>query len=192
MKIENVVVAGIEEAIDSSKFAFEGKGVESSDKPASDVALGLSQAKPGSGHDGFLKTILLAMDVTATKQWWLEWSRYSFSDIGQSESTMHRLKDFDLDLVYIEYVDKMIVERMKVLQAQYKENPTKENLYRLLYSNPSGIELKARIHSNYLQEKTIYLQRKDHALKPEWGPYTAWQKSLPRSYFIVGSTENKK
>lgn len=186
MKIENVVVAGIEEAIDSAKFAFEGKGVESSDKPAQDVALNLAQAKLGSGHDGFLKTISLSMDITATKQWWLEWSRYSFSDIGQSESTMHRLKDFDLDLVYIEYVDDQIIERMKFLQTMYKINPSKENLYKLLYSNPSGIELKARVESNYLQEKTIYAQRKNHALEPEWKPYREWLESLPKSQFIVG------
>jgi len=189
MKIDNVVIAGIGEAINSSTFPMDLSASNRVSEATMEVANGLASKGQITGHRSFLKTITITADITATKQWWNQWSRYSFSDIGSSQSTMHRLKDMNLREAYIEYVDDSIIRIMEILQEEYNDNKTKENLYKLLYSSPVGIELTARISTNYLQERTVYLQREEnkrHKLEPEWRKYTEWLENLPQSHFITG------
>ena len=58
----------------------------------------------------------------------------------------------------------------------------KDLLYlRILYSNPCGMFLTARMTTNYQQLKTIYQQRRYHRL-PEWQWFCDWCETLP--YFI--------
>lgn len=55
----------------------------------------------------------------------------------------------------------------------------KNNRYlEILYSNPSGFKLTARITTNYQQLKTMYFQRKNHRL-PEWIVFCKYIKTLP-------------
>lgn len=122
----------------------------------------LANAPLGSGHANALKGIVVQFDVDFTIKVWTEAERYHFFDFVSSCSTMHRLKAMDLDKGYCEHVDKRVVEIMKELQKEYNENPTQENLYKMLYTNPCGLKLTARMTTNYLQLKTIYHQRKTH------------------------------
>ena len=98
----------------------------------------------------------------------------------------------DFDEVFNEYVSQQTKEHMKELQEAYNESPTKENKLRLLYNAPSGLELTARVTTNYRQLKTIYHQRKNHLL-PNWQMFCEFIRSLPHSYLITGNedeTEN--
>ena len=61
----------------------------------------------------------------------------------------------------------------------------KEMYLEILYTNPAGFELTAKMTTNYRQLKTIYQQRKDHRL-PEWREFCKWVETLPHSEFIVG------
>ena len=117
------------------------------------------------------------MDVTATIKWWQQAQRYHWFDFVSSCSTIHRLPKFDLDKAYSDYTDEVIVERMKELQRQYNDNPSHENYMRLIYSNPVGMELTARMTTNYLQLKTMYKQRNMHPLK-EWRDFCEWIGTL--------------
>ena len=130
-------------------------------------ALRLAKAQLNSGHPNFLTGILVSMDVTFTNKVYVEWQRYHFQQIITSQSTMHKLSKFNLDEAFIEYTDPMIVERLKELQKQYNDNPTKENYLKLVYSCPSGLKLTARVTTNYLQLMTMYKQRRNHRLI-EW------------------------
>lgn len=98
---------------------------------------------------------------------------------------MHRIAKFDLDKAYNVYVDPRMVEIMKELVARYNDNPSIENYLIILYSNPAGFELTARMTTNYRQLKTIYRQRKNHRLK-EWRDFCKWVETLPRSELIIG------
>ena len=53
---------------------------------------------------------------------------------------------------------------------------------------PSGMELTARMTTNYRQLKTIYRQRKDHRL-PEWREFCRWLETLPHSEWITRKEE---
>jgi hypothetical protein len=67
---------------------------------------------------------------------------------------------------------------MKELVAEYLENPTPENYLRVLYSNPCGFRITARMTTNYRCLRNIYKQRKNHRL-PEWREFCAWIETLP-------------
>lgn len=141
-------------------------------------AIKLAQTRIGEGHDNFLNGIKVNFDLDFTIKVWTEAERYHFFDFVSSMSTMHRLKDMDLSNSYIEYTDMFIIERMKELQQQYKDDPTPQNLLILLYSNPVGMKLTARMTTNYRQLKTMYTQRKNHRL-PEWRDFCEWIETLP-------------
>ena len=104
---------------------------------------------------------------------------------------MHRIAQFDLDQAYISYVDPRMVEVMKALVAEYNSDPTPEKYLRVLYSNPGGFRLTARMTTNYRQLKTIYRQRRNHRL-PEWRAFCEWIETLPYSEWITCLRESEE
>lgn len=148
-------------------------------------ALKLAKAPLNSGHPNFLTGVLVSMDVTFTNKVWVEWQRYHFQQIVTSQSTMHKLSKMNLDEAFIEHTDKIIIDRLKELQKQYNENPTKENYLKLLYSCPSGLKLTARVTTNYLQLMTMYKQRRNHRLI-EWQDFCKQLlEELPMFYELL-------
>ena len=153
----------------------------------------LGSVPTGTGHDNFLNGIIVQFDLTYTVKAWTEAERYHFFDFVSSQSTMHRITQFDLDKAYIEYVDPRIIEIMKEKVADYNECCEKFNdaepgsiadrmkkikYLEILYSNPCGFKLTARMTTNYRQLKTIYQQRKNHRLV-EWVMFCKWIETLP-------------
>ena len=151
----------------------------------------LAQCDPGSGHDQFLTGIVVQFNLTLTNKAWVEAERYHFLDFVSSQSTMHRIAQFDLDQAYIDYVDPRMVEVMKALVAEYNSDPTPEKYLRVLYSNPAGFRLTARMTTNYRQLKTIYRQRRNHRL-PEWRAFCEWIETLPYSEWITCLRESEE
>ena len=176
--ISNVKVYGFDESIKASKYPMS-VDIETLSSDITKRTVGLASCNMGEGHDNFLNGIIVQFDLTYTVKCWTEAERYHFFDFVSSQSTMHRIAKFDLDKAYIEYVDEFIINRMKELVNIYNENPTPENYLRVLYSNPCGFRLTARMTTNYRQLKTIYHQRKTHRL-PEWRVFCKWVESLPR------------
>ena len=84
---------------------------------------------------------------------------------------MHKMTEFDLDVVYDDRVDPVVKERMKVLVDKYKSMPDSQEKKKLwetiIATNPSGFQLVQGITMNYLQVKSMVLQRKHHKLD-EW------------------------
>lgn len=91
---------------------------------------------------------------------------------------MHRIAKFDLEKSYNEYVDPRIIEVMQNLKETYELNPTPDNYLRLLYNNPAGFELTARLTTNYRCLRNVYQQRRQHRL-PEWRAFCEWVETLP-------------
>jgi len=200
--VSNVEVYGIESSVRGSKYpmAVELEKVTGEVVPRTYM---LAESKPGSGHDNFLNGIIVQFDLTFTNKAWVEAERYHFLDFISSQSTMHRITKFNLDEAYIEYVDERVVEIMKEKVKAYndwmdeikakkdqgedvKEMQEKAKIMYLevLYTNPCGFRLTARMTTNYRQLKTMYRQRKTHRL-PEWRAFCAWCETLPYSEFIT-------
>ena len=179
--ITNVNVYGLENAIKCSKYPMS-VDVSTLNTDITNTVKRLGNAQKGSGHDNFLKGIIVQFDLTMTPKMSVELERYHFIDFISSQSTMHRITKFDLDKAYIEYVDKRIIDIIKDKVEQYKkktDKEKKEKLYlEILYSNPCGFKLTAGMTTNYQQLKTIYYQRKNHRL-PEWQTFCEWIETLP-------------
>lgn len=147
-------------------------------------AKNLAQTPKGSAHDQFLTGIHVDFDLTCTNKMWVEMERYRFVYFVSSQSTMHRISKFDLKSSYNKYVDPRMIEIMEELKDTYNESNDMEDYYRLLYSNPDGFELTARLTTNYRSLKTIYSQRRNHKLK-EWQEFCEWIETLPLSKELV-------
>ena len=187
MEIKNVKVYGLPESIRAAKFPMS---VDVSNLKT-DITPGikaLAQCPLGTGHDNFLNGIIVQFDLTCSNKMWVEMQRYHFMDFVSSQSTMHKAANMDLDKCMNEYVTEQTKLNCKVLQDAFKVNPSTENYLRLLYNLPSGLELTARMTTNYRQLKTIYAQRKNHRL-PEWRRFCLWIEYMPMSELIVGGND---
>ena len=189
MKVENVNVYGLSESVRGAKFPMSVDVSELTDGITKGID-SLGRAEIGSGHDNFLNGIIVQFDLTCTNKMWVELQRYHFIDFVSSQSTMHRASKMNLTECFCKYVSPNILVECNRLQKQYNENPTADNYLRLLYSLPSGMELTARMTTNYRQLKTIYKQRRDHRL-PEWGDFCEWMKTLPKSEWIIGVCDER-
>lgn len=202
MNVSNVAVYGLEESVVACRYPMmvSAPTEDEFDELAFDVshtlhrnivgesykrAKNLGSTNIGEGHDNFLNGIIVQFDVDFTIKAWTEAERYHFLDFVSSMSTMHKLTKFDLNNAYVEYVDNRMINIMKELQDEYNKNQTVDNYLRLIYSNPVGMKLTARMTTNYRQLKTIYSQRKKHKL-PEWREYCKWIETLPYFKELIG------
>ena len=184
MVVSDVKIYGLEESIKASKYPMS-VDISALDSEITPGIKKLAQCEKGTGHDNWLNGIVVQFDLTFTVKAWTEAERYHFLDFVSSQSTMHKITKFDLDKTYIEYVDPRMIDIMKELVADYNDDPSAEKYLRILYSNPCGMKLAARMTTNYRQLKTIYAQRKTHRL-PEWREFCDWIESLPYSELITG------
>ena len=189
--INNVHVYGLEDALRGSRYPM-ATDLSNVSGEIDAMRIKLAQCGLGEGHDNFLNGVLVQFDLTFTNKAWVEAERYHFLDFISSQSTMHRITKFDLDKAYISYVDPRMIEIMKEKVNEYnqllsedKTNPVlKEKYLEILYSNPAGFRLTAKMTTNYRQLKTIYKQRRNHRL-PEWQAFCDWVLTLPHAELIT-------
>ena len=160
--IRNVNIYGIDESILASGYPMRSKLPTSLSLSDMDRAQRLGSCKPSTGHDSYLKGIIVQMDIKAPQHVWIQILRYHFLDIVSSQSKMHKLLDFTLD--DFENVDEIILNRYIELTEEFKAG--KIDFERLVNSCPCGLNITARVTTNYLQLKTIVSQREGHKL--EW------------------------
>ncbi len=182
--ISNTKIYGLDESIIRAKYPMStDTSVLNSD--VTKGILALAQCEKGTGHDQWLTGVVVQFDLTYTVKAWTEAERYHFLNFVSSQSTMHRIAQFDLDQQYDEHTDPRVVEIVKELVAKYNETKDPEDYLRVLMSNPCGFKLTAGMTTNYRQLKTIYAQRRTHRL-PEWREFCAWIETLPMAELIVG------
>lgn len=190
--VSNVRVYGLDEAIRAAKYP---KAVELDGLTAelTDGIKACSTCPTGTGHDNFLKGIIVQFDLTLSEKAWPEAQRYHWLDFVSSCSTMHKLQAMKPKDCCNRYVDPRVIDvlqekidRYNWLVAtnkkpEYNINPDeiKEARLEMLYNIPSGFELTAAMTTNYLQLKTILQQRRHHAL-PDWQMFCDFIETLPR------------
>jgi hypothetical protein len=120
---------------------------------------------------------------------------------------MHRITKFNLDNQYCEYTDPRVIEIVKEKVAEYNKlketidllpqgvsntlrqdmcEVLKKKYLEILYTNPAGFELTARMTTNYRCLLNIYVQRHDHRL-PEWREFCEQLLELPYFADIVNA-----
>ena len=185
--VNNVKVFGLEDSIKASKYPM-APDINICNENITNAVKKIGSCEVGSGHDQFLTGIIVQFDLTFSVKAWTEAERYHFFDFVSSQSTMHRITKFDLDKAYNEYVDPRIVEIMKEKVADFNKETEPvirgQKYLEILYSNPCGFRLTARMTTNYRQLKTIYYQRISHRL-PEWREFCEFVETLPNFKELV-------
>ena len=214
--VSNVKIYDLEESLLASGYPMR-TNTEPREMTDKDIQRGhkLSAASDhGNGaHGQFLTGIRVSFDLTCSNKMWVEAERYRFLEFVSSQSTMHRITKFNLDEAYNEYVDPRVIEIMKEKVNAYNKlqdfwQETQKDPYKLntqamkdtaellkkmyleiLYTNPAGFTLTARMTTNYRCLKNIYIQRKNHRL-PEWQAFCKWIESLPYFEELINTNTN--
>jgi hypothetical protein len=198
MRLENVKVYDLAESLVASGYPM--RTILTQREPdEKDIKRGLNLTKASNGngaHGQWLTGIRVAFDLTCTNKMWVEAERYRFLEFVSSQSTMHRITKFNLDDQYNKYVDPRAIAIMEEKKEQYNtmaamlestemietkevlREAMKEKYLEMLYTNPAGFELTARMTTNYRCLLNIYIQRHDHRL-PEWREFCAQLLELP-------------
>lgn len=201
MIISNLKVYDLEESLLASGYAMrtELDEIAVTDKTLK-RAKNLTKASNGNGaHGQFLTGIRVNFDLTFSLKAWVEAERYRFLEFVTSQSTMHRITEFDIKKQCNEYVDDRIIKIVEEKVEQYNsillaikneeylahgytleqmQEMAKDAYLRVLYNVPSGFELTARMTTNYRCLLNIYVQRHDHRL-PEWRKFCELLLQLP-------------
>lgn len=202
MKVENVRIYDLEESLIAAGYPMRTVA-EIGELGEKDLKRGHNLSKAcdrGNGaHGQFMTGIRVNFDLTFTNKAWVEAERYRFLEFVSSQSTMHRITKFNLREQYNEYVDSRIIDIMEEKVAEYNKlvemrdslseyaaEQLKKDLndaitkkyLQILYSNPAGFNITARMTTNYRCLKNIYIQRKNHRL-PEWREFCKWIETLP-------------
>ena len=186
IKVDNAKVYGLEESIVASgnPMQIETFNMDEIDLIDKDYKRSrhLGNAVPGSGHDCFLKGIIVQFDLQVPEYIWRQLDRYHFIDYISSQSKMHRITKINLDSVCNRYVYDEVKEILKSIIDKYEaetDTDKKKELFNEIIANtPAGLMLTARMTTNYLQLKSIINQRSNHKMQ-EWKYLCDWFKTLP-------------
>ena len=198
MKLENIKVYDLEESLIASGYPMRTT-LTTRNPDEKDIKRGLALTKASNGngaHAQWLTGVRVAFDLTCSNKMWVEAERYRFLEFVSSQSTMHRITKFDLSGQYNEYVDPRVIAIMEQKKGLYnalslllettEQSKAQEEIraemrktyLEMLYTNPAGFELTARMTTNYRCLLNIYIQRHDHRL-PEWREFCAELLKLP-------------
>jgi hypothetical protein len=181
MKVSNIKIFGLEDSLLKSNYPMVAniKDAKSSIKRGCK----LGSVPSGTGHDNFLKGIIVQFDFETNQAVWMQAERYNWFNIVSSQSKMHRLTQMDLRNACDEDVEDNIINIVRDLIDKYNN---KEITFRKVVMNtPIGLNLTAGISTNYLQLKTIYKQRKNHKLK-DWHIFCDTIETLPNFLELIG------
>ena len=193
MQIKNVKVAFLEESIIRSGYPMQigepgdiyevdGSLLDFLDERNHARAKKLAKTTVGSGHNNFLKGIIVQFDLQYPEYFSPQLQRYNWIDIVSSQSKMHKIMSKHLTINdFALPISQLWVDHLN----DYIDDKKFETLMNEL---PSGYLKWMGISTNYLQLKTIYSQRRYHKLQ-EWQDFCKFLETLPMSELITNKTE---
>jgi hypothetical protein len=151
----------------------------------------LASTPSGSGHNNFLKGIIVQFDLKYPEYFSPQLQRYHWIDIISSQSKMHKItsreltkEDFtkDTNIDFISTINVMIKNYSELTDINDKNLVFNQ----IISSLPSGYMKWMGISTNYLQLKTIWNQRcKCKHKLDEWRIFGEFIQSLPMSELII-------
>jgi hypothetical protein len=123
------------------------------------------------GHNKFLESIVVWLDVTAPRYWWQQFDTYRVGVTKQSESTMHTLLDGYLTQSNFEGgINPLCLLALNIGINRRLFNWTKRHL-------PESFLQRRIVCTNYKTLRRIIQQRSSHRL-PEWQQFIAAIENL--------------
>jgi hypothetical protein len=122
------------------------------------------------GHNKFLESIQVWIEITAARYWWQEFDTYRVGTTKQSESTIHTIAKRPLGKKDFEHpVPQETINYINNLITQYnRDDGQKKTWFNLIKANlPEGYLQKRMVCTNYKVLSNMIAQRKRHVLH-EW------------------------
>lgn len=189
IEILNTKVYGLHDSIIKSGYPMQTEisfNILTSEMKDTDFdrAERLGKTPIGSGHDNYLKGVIVQADFTAPQYWWIQAERYNWFDFVSSQSKMHRILKMNLTKQCNEYVDIRVVNILEEYIELYNNLPKNDNakrkvFHKIISNTPMGLNLTAGITTNYLQLKTMVFQRRNHKMDDWSVDFIEWCNSLP-------------
>ena len=156
---------GLDSALRGMAYSFRirGEDVENwwEDKKERAYQRAAKLAHMDGGHNKFLESIQVWIDVDACRSWWSQMDTYRSGVTKQSDSTMHTLaKRPPLESDFEEGTDQRVINLFKQLWEENQKNISvlKDNL-------PEGYLQRRVVCTNYKTLRNIIAQRRGHRLK---------------------------
>lgn len=184
VEVKNVEVHGLERAIRAVGNSYVSGDIDTTQdrKGVSKLKLKIIATRLGTNteshqsHDSWLRGVIVQFDMKYPLYFSPEFQRYHFAEIIMSQSTMHSLDKMmrgEID-PYNRYVTETTKQEVNRLYYEWAGTKQKgigeyEAFMRLRSNLPCGFEMWMTVSTNYLQLKTIWVQRHDHKLREDWG-----------------------
>lgn len=133
-----------------------------------------SMASADGGHNKFLESMQVWVDIEAPRGWWQEYDTYRVGVTKQSDSTMHTMHKRPLDMDDFEpLTDEGMVKGFNTILTSATENFTLtkrlrgEKLEKVKWNLPEGFLQSRVVNLNYKVLRGMFIQRWTHAL-PQW------------------------
>jgi len=152
MQVKLLREAGLEEALFGLSLSYN---------VAPNIKIANKLANKDGGHNKFLESIVVWLDIDAPREWWQQFDTYRCGVTKQSESTMHTLVKYFLTPEDFEPgVDQRVIDVVNECIRQKDWIKAKRNL-------PEGFLQRRIVCTNYKAIRGILRQREDHRLY-EW------------------------
>lgn len=113
------------------------------------------------GHNKFLESMVVWIDIEAPRFWWSEFDTYRVGTTKQSESTMHTVQKRPLTQDDFEIpIPDLYLKHLNAIRTQCSVAEFKAML-------PDGYKQRRVVTTNYKTLRNIIQQRHDHRL-PQW------------------------
>jgi len=139
-------------------------------------------AHKDGGHNKFLESIMVWIDIEAPRGWWQEYDTYRVGMTKQSDSTMHTIqRGITTVNDYEPGTDYQVILRFNDILAQETDGfkSTKrlkgESLQRVKWALPEGFLQSRVVCTNYKTIRNQIVQRYNHSL-------TQWQVYIKELY----------
>lgn len=170
MKVTVLKEAGYEEALRGLSYSFKMRDLpvepwwDTQYPRAKKRAVTLAHRQ--GGHNKFLESITVWLDIEAPRAWWSEFDTYRVGTTKQSESTMHTLskrapnsEDFE---------EGTTSETILAFQKAWEQH--KGDVTSLKMNLPEGFLQRRLVVTNYKVLQNIVYQRRNHRLK-QWAQF---------------------
>jgi len=153
MKVAILKEAGYEEALLGLSLSYNKKP---------DPVVARKLAFKGDGHNKFLESIVVWLDVTAAREWWQQEATYRVGITRQSESTMHTITKRELGQSDFEggIQSQALLDQLNLHIRANDWRWTKRHL-------PESFLQRRIVCANYMTLQRMIRQRSNHRL-PEW------------------------
>ena len=196
VEVKNIEVFGLDRALNAKGNSFNVGDIDTTlpfDKTDDNKQWKVAKNLGGNmaahqSHDAFIKGILVIFDIKGNGVFMPEFQRYHFADIVMSQSTMHSMDKFMTSEYdpFTKYVSENTKKEARDNYNKYveaKKTGDKQKVYEafevMVHNLPRGLELWATVTTNYLQLKTIVIQRFHHKNVEDWRAFVEACYGLP-------------